>query len=375
MKLYSFLAMILCANVIFAQCFEDRHNMNIEDSWKSCTPASNPATGESNHWIMYDLGASYNLYNMHLWNYNHPNDNDDGIASFTVHVSTNGSDWTEMGTEYSLPQASPSAFYEGQAVASLGGVEATHVLITAIDNYGGECFGLSEVRFGLEDCDNKIATDLILSPGIIGSESDIVLVTVVVLNTGLDALTEVDLVVDETLFSGDPYETSLQLNWQGDPNGNGILDPNEAWFYTGVKSYIYDDGDVFVVSAGVSAEAGCGPVVAGAGKLLFTVITDENSLTMDPDMEIEYRKSLAQLDDSIIYPSPALRGSRINIPLPFQTESELIIQNTSGQILRSQAVGAGSSYSYDTQGLGAGIYFASVKTGSAVKSYRFVLVD
>ena len=373
MKLFHVIALLLCAHFISAQCFEDRHNMNYADSWKSCSMAQNPATSEMSHWIMYDFGEEYTLYNMHVWNYNHPTDSDDGIMNFMVHTSVDGSNWTEVGT-YSVTQANASSFYGGQTVANLGGVTAQYVVITGLDNYGGECFGLSEVRFGLEDCDNKIATQLILAPSIIGSNADIVLVTVVVLNTGTEALTNVVMETDESIFSGAPYQTSLQLDFQGDPNGNGVLDPGEIWYYSGVKNYDYNQGDVFVVSAGVTADASCGLVNAGAGKLLFTAITD-NGVMPHPELEAEYREKLAELDESVIYPSPARRGDKVNIPLPYGANSDLIIQDASGSIIKYQAVGSASEYQLDTRELSAGMYFASVKNGKSVRSYKFVIID
>jgi len=373
MKLFHLITLLFCAHFLTAQCFQDRHNMNWADSWISCTAEDNPATHTDNHWIMYDFGEQYTLYNMHVWNYNHPTDIDDGISSFSVHTSNDGTNWTEVGT-YELNQASSSAFYSGQALPSLGGVTAQYVVLTAIDNYGGDCYALSEVRFGLVDCDNKIAMDLILAPNIIGSASDIVLVTVVVLNTGTEALSNVLMETNESIFSGDPYSTSLELTFQGDPNSNGMLDVGEIWYYTGVKNYDYSQGDVFVVSAGVTADASCGLVNAGAGKLLFTVITDD-SLMPDPEVEAEYREALADLDESVIYPSPAQVGDLVNIPLPFASSSQLMIQDASGNLVESVGVGSGSMYQLNTNQYIPGLYFASIRNGQSVRSYKFVIVE
>jgi len=373
MKIFHLIAFLFCAHLITAQCFQDRHNMNWADSWISCTESNNPATNTDSHWIMYDFGEQYTLYNLHVWNYNHPTDVDDGISSFSIHTSNDGTSWTEIGT-YDLEQGDASAFYSGQALASLGGVTAQYVVITGIENYGGDCFALSEVRFGLVDCDNKIATDLILAPNIVGSEGDIVLVTVVVVNTGTEALSNVVMETNESIFSGAPYTTSLDLSFQGDPNGNGMLDVGEYWYYTGVKNYTYNQGDVFVVSAGVTAEASCGLVNAGAGKLLFTVITDDG-LMPDPELEVEYREKLAQLDDSVIYPSPARVGDRVNIPLPYGSASQLIIQDAAGNLINSIAVGSASEYQLNTDQFIPGLYFASIRNGNSARSYKFVIVE
>lgn len=147
---------------VFAQ--EDRHNTSIQNAWLSCTarPGPNPARGSS-HWILYDFKDTYSMHESTFWNFNTParlnnynfepwalqeleGDLQDGLKDIFVDISIDGVNWQEWG-RFTLPQANGSGFYEGSAGPDFGGKIARFVLITARNNYGGNCYGLSEVRF------------------------------------------------------------------------------------------------------------------------------------------------------------------------------------------------------------------------------------
>ena len=129
-----------------AQCHKDRHSTNWYDGWVSCdaSPSPNPSRAVS-HWILYDFGDVYELGKMHIWNYNDPTRLDMGIQGAMVDFSVDGVEWTDMGAIY-VPQASGETLYAGEEVTDFEGAAARYVLITAASNYGGNCFGLSEVR-------------------------------------------------------------------------------------------------------------------------------------------------------------------------------------------------------------------------------------
>ena len=56
-----------------AQCYMDRHNTNWHDAWVSCQTDMSPNTSRGlGHWIMYDLGYTYILGDIHVWNINDP---------------------------------------------------------------------------------------------------------------------------------------------------------------------------------------------------------------------------------------------------------------------------------------------------------------
>ncbi len=146
-----FLLFALSAGSLASQCFLDRHNTTWYDGWMSCTPSMNPnaARGES-HWILYDLSYSYGLFQLHLWNTNAPEYLSSGMQNIAIDISNDGSTWTEIG-EFQLPIADGTPTYEGIGLYDFGGINARYVLITGLSNYGGPCFGLSEIRINVAD--------------------------------------------------------------------------------------------------------------------------------------------------------------------------------------------------------------------------------
>lgn len=137
---------LCCQMLVFGQCFTDRHNLTMADAWVSCETAMSPNLnrGES-HWIMYDLGTTYELGASTFWNINNYMRQDDGAQEVIVDLSTNGSTWSEAA-QFTLAKGPVSSFYEGVAGPDLTGSTARFVLITALSNYGGACTGLSEFR-------------------------------------------------------------------------------------------------------------------------------------------------------------------------------------------------------------------------------------
>ena len=161
MKSLIYIIVLICAPyLINGQCYQDRHSTNIHESWLSCTatPNPNPSNGTS-HWIMYDLGSFKSLHQTTFWNLNHPDFIESGIKKVRIEHSTNGSSWTSLG-DFSLLQAHASGFYEGTAGPSFNGVFTRYVLLTAIENYGGECYGFSELRIFTKDHNQNSELDL-----------------------------------------------------------------------------------------------------------------------------------------------------------------------------------------------------------------------
>lgn len=136
---------------VFGQCFPDRHNTTWYDGWVSCevSPNPNPARGES-HWLHYDLGSFYKLKDSKFWNTNHPDFLQDGLQEVVIDYSLDGLEWNELGT-FTIEEATGSKYYEGSDGPDFAGVDARYVLITAISNYGGTCFGLSELKINIEE--------------------------------------------------------------------------------------------------------------------------------------------------------------------------------------------------------------------------------
>lgn len=158
--------LILVALVIirfesFGQCYPDRHSTSWYDGWVSCEAFPNPNSQRGlSHWIMYDLGQTYILNKSHIWNTNDPANLDRGLRNVTLDYSLDGLRWTEYGT-FVFSQANGSSTYEGFEGPDLAGIKARYVLLTAEDNYGGACYGLSEIRFEAEDAALTDVNDLI----------------------------------------------------------------------------------------------------------------------------------------------------------------------------------------------------------------------
>lgn len=136
----------MCSHIMYSQCYEDRHNTSYTDQWVSCQESENPNLERgSGHWIMYDLGFVYNLGKVHIWNFNVPNQTNAGIKTAIIDYSIDGTSWEEWGS-FTIEQANASGFYEGVEGPDLEGIKAKYVIITALDNYGGSCTGLSEIK-------------------------------------------------------------------------------------------------------------------------------------------------------------------------------------------------------------------------------------
>ncbi len=139
----------------FGQCFVDRHDSSDHSSWESCSPSSNPNPARgTGHWIMYDLGSTYALGQFHFWNYNYPGETNKGMQNIIIDYGINTSSW-QGGINHTVSEAIASSFYEGEVGPQLNGAEARYVLITIEENYGGDCFGFSEMRIGIyeDPCD------------------------------------------------------------------------------------------------------------------------------------------------------------------------------------------------------------------------------
>lgn len=136
------------ANDLHGQCFPERHNTTWYDGWISCdvSESPNPDRGLS-HWILYNLGDPYTLGETRVWNSNHPDFLERGLNDIVIDFSMDGVSWNELGT-FTLKQASGKSTYEGEKGPDFNQTEAQYILITALSNYGGDCFGLSELRFG-----------------------------------------------------------------------------------------------------------------------------------------------------------------------------------------------------------------------------------
>ncbi|MEM6963337.1 MAG: T9SS type A sorting domain-containing protein [Bacteroidota bacterium] len=143
-------AVLFHTSINAQNCNESEHSDNIHDSWLSCEVSANPnPIRGASHWVLYDLGYVYSLGATHFWNYNVEGETANGMKNITIDISSNGTNWTEVGS-FQLSEATGNPYYEGEEGLHLGATDARFVLITAVDTWGSNCAGLSEVKFDIE---------------------------------------------------------------------------------------------------------------------------------------------------------------------------------------------------------------------------------
>jgi len=146
--------------MMLGQCFPDKHNTTWYDGWVSCEASLNPNQVHGlSHWIMYDFNKEIEMKAMHIWNSNVPDFIDIGFKSVAIDYSKDGETWEELGT-YTFEQAIGMNIYEGFDLEEFESFKARYLLLTALSNYGGECYGLSEIRFDLDSSSSAIDESL-----------------------------------------------------------------------------------------------------------------------------------------------------------------------------------------------------------------------
>jgi len=157
--IFSLVFLLVIVNSSFSQCLSDRHSSTWYDGWISCQTkdSPNPLRGDS-HFILYELDNIYYLYEMKIWNLNAPDLLNYDIQNVIVDVSDDGNTWTEFG-QFTFSQATGKNDYEGIEEINFNGQKAKFVLFTPTSNYGGACYGLSEIKVRARDlCQSSIIT-------------------------------------------------------------------------------------------------------------------------------------------------------------------------------------------------------------------------
>ena len=122
----------------------DLHSTEPADMWLS----SDEPNGA---WIEYELDKVYKLHEMWVWNSNQMMESlvGFGLKDVTIEYSTNGTDYTTLGTTHEFARAPGTPDYAHNTTVDFSGVAAKYVRLTANSNWGGIMpqYGLSEVRF------------------------------------------------------------------------------------------------------------------------------------------------------------------------------------------------------------------------------------
>ena len=142
----------------YAQCgLTDQLDNSSQSSWLSCTKtvSPNPARGAS-HWIKYDLGQSYTLFQSQVWNYNEQEQTNQGFNKVVIDYSHDGVSWSQLGDTFTWPLSSGDPSYSGFQGPDFNGTGARYVLITSVDpdNTSG-CRGFGKLLFNADNCPSE----------------------------------------------------------------------------------------------------------------------------------------------------------------------------------------------------------------------------
>ena len=75
-----------------------------------------------------------------------PDTTNRGVNDIVIDYSNDGQNWTEV-TEFTVPEAPGSAFYQGDEGPDFDGIVARYVLISVLNSHGDpNCVGMSELR-------------------------------------------------------------------------------------------------------------------------------------------------------------------------------------------------------------------------------------
>ncbi|HUV62305.1 MAG TPA: LamG domain-containing protein, partial [Sedimentisphaerales bacterium] len=123
----------------------DLHSDELTAMWITGLGATGPA------WIQYEFDGALKLDQMWAWNHNGLLEPAIGFGckEVTIEYSTNGTDYTALGTTHEFARAPGKAGYAHNTIVDFGGVTAKYVRLTVNSNWGGilKQYGLSEVRF------------------------------------------------------------------------------------------------------------------------------------------------------------------------------------------------------------------------------------
>jgi len=123
----------------------DLHSTEATDMWLS------GSGGPGSAWIEYEFDKVHKLHEMWVWNSNQPVESlvGFGFRDVTIEYSTNGADYTTLGTTHEFARAPGARDYAHNTTVDFSGVAVKHVRLTANSNWGGFMpqYGLSEVRF------------------------------------------------------------------------------------------------------------------------------------------------------------------------------------------------------------------------------------
>jgi hypothetical protein len=214
--------------------------------------------------VILDAGCIEALGKMYLWNYNGKNDLDSGMKEVDIYYSKDNNHWDHLGTEgFELTRCSeednknysgnlPGTLNDGNATPiDFEGIPARYIKIIPISNWGGDGYGLSEIRIFRNKVSDKSGTILTVDGFTPNMENDPI--ENAFNNTGMKSLTDMDTVHnnnnnDMWYSEGNASDSMIIINL----DGNYPLKEMKLWNYNdpnnlthGIKEFTlyYTTGD------------------------------------------------------------------------------------------------------------------------------------
>lgn len=212
------------------------------DSTSNGMIADNMYSGDKTS-IVIDLGKKESIGEMYIWNYNDIQHLDYGMKNVIVDYSEDGSIYTHLGV-YTLDQCNNydnnvhggnvSVEVNGERSVNFKGITGRYVRITPIDNYGGDKYGLSEVRIFRHKTE-PVSGDCLTVDAFAPNQLDNTTVNNAFNNSGFskidddadDASTHSNNKDDMAVLSGDSNTSMIVLNL----DGNYPLNSIKLWNY------------------------------------------------------------------------------------------------------------------------------------------------
>ena len=332
LKLILSTILVLSTTISYTQVYDtSRHNTNYNAAWISCTSSTNPNTarGES-HWINYDLRNNYDIFQISFWNLNDPARLTEGLKDIAIDISTDGISWQEAGT-FTIPQSQGSGYYLGDRGINLNGTTARYVLITALNNYGGECYGLSEIKMDVQEA--------------------VLPVTLIDFIVECQAKGKIELVWEvESEYNNDYYTIQSSID--------GII-----WTEIGeVKGRNLKERSIYNFSHDGNS----------MGLVYYRIIQTDYDGT-STILPVAYADCQNTSTEVSLQPNPA--SSELNISIAgFSGESnQYEITNISGQVLMKGVLENGGNY-LDISGLDSGTYFITISDDRAIIQRKIIKI-
>ena len=110
--------------------------------------------GQTNGELILKLGGFHRLGHLRLWNFSQASKLDCGSREVEILYSDDGIRFTSLGIHVLDRGNETSSPIDGQPYFDFGGVKAQFIQLKVLSNYGGNQFGLSEIRL-FEYADEK----------------------------------------------------------------------------------------------------------------------------------------------------------------------------------------------------------------------------